>query len=60
VTPGSFVRPGPQIEDMYAPAYHARGEAGTLEVKPARKPKPSAKNPPVELKIPDGDDDNKP
>jgi hypothetical protein len=26
------------VEDMYAPAYHARGEAGTLEVKPARKP----------------------
>ena len=39
VTPGSYVRPGPQVEDMYAPAYHARGEAGTLEVKPARKPR---------------------
>ena len=39
VTPGSYARPGPQVEDMYAPAYHARGEAGTLEVKTARKPK---------------------
>ena len=38
VTPGSYARPGPQVEDMYAPAYHARGEGGTLEVKPARKP----------------------
>ncbi len=38
VTPGSYARPGPQVEDMYAPAYHARGEAGALEVKAARKP----------------------
>ena len=38
VTPGSYALPGPQVEDMYAPAYHARGGAGTLEVKPARKP----------------------
>ena len=38
VTPGLFARPGAQVEDMYAPAYHARGVAGTLEVKPARKP----------------------
>ena len=38
VTPGTYARPGAQIEDMYAPSYHARGEAGTLEVKPARKP----------------------
>ncbi len=38
VTPGTYAQPGPQIEDMYAPAYHARGPAGTLEVKPARKP----------------------
>ena len=60
VTPGSYVRPGPQIEDMYAPAYHARGEAATLEVKPARKPKPGAKTAPVEPKTPDGDDDGKP
>uniref|UniRef100_UPI00131DCE20 alpha-2-macroglobulin family protein n=1 Tax=Beijerinckia sp. L45 TaxID=1641855 RepID=UPI00131DCE20 len=37
VTPGSYARPGPQIEDMYAPAYHARGDAGTLEVLAARK-----------------------
>ncbi len=37
VTPGSYARPGPQVEDMYAPAYHARGEAGTLEVKAPRK-----------------------
>ncbi len=37
VTPGSYARPGPQVEDMYAPTYHARGEAGTLEVKPPRK-----------------------
>ena len=39
VTPGTYARPGPQVEDMYAPTYHARGDAGTLEVKPARKPK---------------------
>ena len=38
VTPGTFAQPGPQVEDMYAPAYHARGEAGVLEVKPARTP----------------------
>ena len=38
VSPGTFADPGPQIEDMYAPAYHARGGAGTLEVKPARQP----------------------
>ena len=37
VTPGTYSRPGPQVEDMYAPAYHARGEAGTLEVKLPRK-----------------------
>ena len=37
VTPGTYVRPGVQVEDMYAPSYHARGDAGTLEVKPARK-----------------------
>ncbi len=37
VTPGTYARPGVQVEDMYAPSYHARGEAGTLEVKPARK-----------------------
>jgi uncharacterized protein YfaS (alpha-2-macroglobulin family) len=60
VTPGTFVRPGPQIEDMYAPAYHARGEAGTLEVKPARKPKAAGKAAPVEPKTPDGDGDGKP
>ncbi len=33
VSPGTFTNPGPQVEDMYAPAYHARGAAGTLEVK---------------------------
>lgn len=37
VTPGTYARPGTQVEDMYAPAYHARSEAGTLEVKAARK-----------------------
>ncbi len=37
VTPGTYARPGVQVEDMYAPSYHARGDAGTLEVKPARK-----------------------
>jgi uncharacterized protein YfaS (alpha-2-macroglobulin family) len=36
VTPGAYARPGAQVEDMYAPAYHARSEAGTLEVKAAR------------------------
>ena len=38
VSPGTFVNPGPQVEDMYAPAFHARGAAASLEVKPARKP----------------------
>ena len=38
VSPGTFANPGPQVEDMYAPIYHARGNAGTLEVKAARKP----------------------
>ena len=38
VSPGTFVNPGPQVEDMYAPAYHARGATASLEVKPARKP----------------------
>lgn len=38
VTPGTYARPGTQVEDMYAPAYHARSEAGTLEVKAARRP----------------------
>ena len=38
VSPGTFANPGPQVEDMYAPAYHARGAAATLEVKPARAP----------------------
>ncbi len=36
VTPGTYTRPGTQVEDMYAPAVHARSEAGTLEVKAAR------------------------
>ncbi len=40
VSVGTFANPGPQIEDMYAPSYHARGAAGTLEVKPARLPPP--------------------
>lgn len=38
VTPGTYAAPGVQVEDMYSPAYHARAAAGTLEVKPARKP----------------------
>ncbi len=38
VSPGTFANPGPQVEDMYAPAYHARGAAGTLVVQAARKP----------------------
>ena len=38
VTPGTFAQPGPQVEDMYAPTYHARAAAGVLEVKPARQP----------------------
>ena len=38
VSPGTFVNPGPQVEDMYAPNYHARGATTSLEVKPARKP----------------------
>ena len=36
VSPGTFANPGPQVEDMYAPAFHARGPAGTLTVLPAR------------------------
>jgi uncharacterized protein YfaS (alpha-2-macroglobulin family) len=60
VTVGNFVRPGPQIEDMYAPAYHARGEAAMLEIKPARKPKVPATAPAPALKSPDGDEDAKP
>ena len=38
VTPGTFANPGPHVEDMYAPAFHARGTAGTLVVQPARTP----------------------
>ena len=38
VTPGTFALPGPQVEDMYEPGFHARGASATLEVKPARKP----------------------
>ncbi len=38
VTPGTYAQPGTQVEDMYAPAYHARTAAFTLEVKGARKP----------------------
>ncbi len=38
VTPGTYALPGAQVEDMYAPAFHARGPASTLEVKPARTP----------------------
>ena len=45
VSPGSFANPGSQIEDMYAPSYHARDDAGTLVVQPARKPQ--AMNVPV-------------
>ena len=45
VTPGTYALPGPQIEDMYAPAFHARGAAGTIELKGSRTadPKPAAK-----------------
>lgn len=45
VTPGTYALPGPQVEDMYAPAFHARGAAGMLEVRPPRSPdaKPTAK-----------------
>ena len=48
VTPGTYALPGAQVEDMYAPAYHARSAAGTLEVKIARSdtkaaPKPDPK-----------------
>ena len=38
VSPGRFANPGAQVEDMYAPAYHARGGAGVIEIKPARPP----------------------
>ncbi|MCW6506795.1 alpha-2-macroglobulin family protein [Lichenifustis flavocetrariae] len=38
VTPGTYARPGAQVEDMYVPAYFARTDAGTLDVKAARKP----------------------
>ena len=34
VTPGDFVLPGPFVEDMYRPAYNARGETGRLVVLP--------------------------
>ena len=47
VTPGTFTNPGPQVEDMYAPTYHARGDAGMLEVKAARKPVPAVIPAPV-------------
>ena len=45
VTPGTYALPGPQIEDMYAPAFHARGAAGTFELKGPRTAdtKPAAK-----------------
>jgi uncharacterized protein YfaS (alpha-2-macroglobulin family) len=53
VSPGTFVNPGPQVEDMYAPAFHARGSAGTLEVKAARLPAPAqADTGKVHLKAP--------
>ena len=45
VSPGLFANPGPQVEDMYAPTYHARGAAGMLEVKAARKPVPALAQP---------------
>ncbi len=45
VSPGVFAAPGPQVEDMYAPAFHARGAAGALTVKPARKPAPAQPTP---------------
>jgi uncharacterized protein YfaS (alpha-2-macroglobulin family) len=45
VSPGLFANPGPQVEDMYAPAFHARGAAGALEVKPARKAAPALAEP---------------
>lgn len=51
VTPGTYTNPGPQVEDMYAPSFHARGDAAVLEVKPSRPPvtpastQPSVKTP---------------
>ena len=41
VSPGTFLDPGPQVEDMYAPAFHARGASASLEVKAARKAVPT-------------------
>ncbi len=38
VTPGHYARPGVQVEDMYAPSYHARSDAGVLDVQAPRKP----------------------
>jgi hypothetical protein len=40
VTPGSFVVPGVQVEDMVAPGFHARGPA-----RPARRPRPAEAEP---------------
>ncbi len=34
VTPGDFVLPGPFVEDMYRPAYNARGETARVTVLP--------------------------
>ena len=36
VTPGTFRLPAPHVEDMYAPAYFARGAMGTVTVRERR------------------------
>ena len=38
VTPGTYALPGVQVEDMYAPAFHARGPASSFELKGAQTP----------------------
>jgi uncharacterized protein YfaS (alpha-2-macroglobulin family) len=32
ISPGSFVRPGATVEDMYRPELRANTDAGTIEV----------------------------
>ncbi len=36
VTPGTFRLPAPHVEDMYAPAYYARGAMGSVTVRERR------------------------
>ena len=36
VSPGTFVHPAAQIEDMYRPELNARTSAGTIRIKPAK------------------------